>query len=310
MLDWITTIPGILITCGVILLLIAIVLFILGNKKDKRTSNLAMNTGVMNQPLINDEVVTKEQAPMIIDEPKEINMGGVNPANPAIADFTLSKTETTVEEKPAVEPVNTFNFTAPAVEAAPVSENTSVYDFSIPAEIPVVEEQTTVEPTPVVDTTPEVTPITQTVEPVNTFNFTAPAVEAAPVSENTSVYDFSIPTEIPVVEEHTTVEPTPVVDTTPVSEPVVEEIKPVQPEVTIYGGNDPLVNTQVSEPVTHEPYMGTPALEPVTPAVEPVNTFNFTAPTTAPVAEEPKVNVMPTISIPEIQEVNETKEEL
>lgn len=268
MLNWITTIPGILITCGVILLLIAIVLFILGNKKEKRTSNLAMNTGVMNQPLINDEVVTKEQAPMIIDEPKEVSMEGVNPSNPAIVDFAPSQNQPALEPE---EPVNTNSFVVPTVntqqEVNTVSENTSAYDFSISTEIPVVEETT-----------------------VN---------EQAPV-QATNTFDFSIPT-VDVQNE---------------------EVKPVQPEVTIYGGNDPLANTQVvTEPVNHEPYMATtqaPIIEPVVepvrepiiePVVEPVRE-PFIQPASQSVVEEPKINVMPTISIPEIQPVEVEKEEL
>ena len=40
MLDWIMTIPGILISCGVVLLILAVILFILGNKKGKvKTDN-------------------------------------------------------------------------------------------------------------------------------------------------------------------------------------------------------------------------------------------------------------------------------
>ena len=215
MLDWFTTIPGLLISCGVILLLIAVVLFILGNKKEKISNNLAMQTGVMNQPLINDEVMTKEPTSLVMDDAKVESFERVNPQNPSIVDFT-----------PAT----------PVVEENSVSENTEAYDFSIPTEESVVDTTNT-------------------------------------VSENTSSYDFSIP----VVEQ-------------------VEEVK--EPEVTIYGGNDPLENTQVVEEINHEPYGG-------------FREVTITEPTVEPVVEQPKVEAMPTISIPEIQPlVDDNKEEL
>ena len=297
MLDWFTTIPGILITCGVVLLIIAIVLFILGNKKEKRTSNLAMNTGVMNQPLINDEVVTKEPTPMIIDEPKKIDIEGVNPINPAVIDFTPNATAS-VNETPVSVSNNSFEVPTqePIVNMNPVSENTSTYDFTVPTVEPVVEEKP--------------------VESANTYNFNIlstpePVADVNTVTENTSSYDFSIPTEVPTVEEKTNLENTSAYDfSIPTVTPVVEEVKPVQPEVTIYGGNDPLANTQVvTEQVNHEPYMATtqaPIIEPVVePAREP-----FVQPVNQSVVEEPKINVMPTISIPEIQPVEVDKEEL
>ena len=40
MLDWFTTIPGILISAGVILLIISVVLFITGNKQDKKEAKV------------------------------------------------------------------------------------------------------------------------------------------------------------------------------------------------------------------------------------------------------------------------------
>ena len=318
MLDWLTTIPGILIACGVILLLIAIVLFIIGNKKEKRTNSLAMNTGVMNQPLVNDEVLTKEEAPMIIDEPKEMNMGGVNPSNPAIADFTQKAQVASEPVVQSVEPAaGLYDFNQPTVEPVstqtqPVSENTSAYDFSIHTEIPVVNEQPTVDqPTQVVNPT-------IVSEPANTFNLGQSIVEPAatqtqPVTENTSAYDFSISNVVPTIDEvkpqvesvipqAPVEEPAASVNTfdfnIPTPTPVVEEIKPTQPEVTIYGGNDPLVNTQVATgQVNHEPYMGTPEVTVVPPVMQPA-------------VEEPKVNIMPTISIPEIQPIETNKEEL
>jgi hypothetical protein len=179
MLNWFTTIPGLLITCGIILLIIAVVLYVLGNKKEKTSGNVAMNSEMVNQQLTTDEVTTVEPTPVVLDTPIE---------------------EVKIEEPEISEPN-------------------------------------------VIDQEPVTTPVTE--------------------------FDFSIPNAIPA-----------------------EEIKVETPEVTIYGGNSPLENTEV-EPVTnHEPYAG--VSEVVEPKVESV-------------IEQPVA--MPTIDIPAMNTDN-NKEEL
>ena len=178
MLDWFTTIPGLLITCGAVLLLIALVLFILGNRKEKTTNNIAMNTGMANQPLINDEVTTIEPTPIVIDKP--------------------------TEEKSS-EPL--------------VSEPTVINDESAPE-----------------------------------------------VTDFTTEYDFSIPEAAPV-----------------------EEIKVEEPEVTIYGGNNPLKNTEVVEEINHEPYGGHETVEePEVEAIPASEIPTIDIPTMEPITEESK----------------------
>ena len=122
MLDWFATIPGILITCGIILLLIAVVLFVLGNKKEKTSNNMAMNTGMATQPLINDEVTTVEPTPLVLDTPVE----EVKVEEPIISEPTV------IDQQPAAE----------------VSDATTQYDFSIPVtpveEVKIEEPQVTI----------------------------------------------------------------------------------------------------------------------------------------------------------------------
>ena len=208
MLDWIMTIPGLLITSGVVLLILAIILFIIGNKKGKTA--------------------------------KVVETTSDAPAPEAISTDTIS----TVSE-PVVEE------TAPVVENNEVTPANGVINFTPEVETPVEE--------------------------------TAPVVEEAPVVDTTPVEESAPAVEMPVVEE-----------TAPVSEPVAEE-----PAVTIYGGNDPLENTQAVAPVTEAvPYGGapevnvveTPAVEESAPAVE--------MPVVEPVVETP---VAPTVDIPAVE---------
>ena len=58
MLDWFTTIPGILVICGVILLVIAIILFIAGNKKAKKEEMVQTNPVTESANTMNTEVNT------------------------------------------------------------------------------------------------------------------------------------------------------------------------------------------------------------------------------------------------------------
>ena len=59
MLEWFTTIPGVLVICGVVLLIIAIVLFVMGSKKGKTVP-------VNNEMCMNRQRVRRLQMPTII----------------------------------------------------------------------------------------------------------------------------------------------------------------------------------------------------------------------------------------------------
>ncbi len=75
MLDWFTTIPGILIACGVILLVIAIILFILDNKKPKTEKVNASNLSNLDNS--NNSVDNSTQLNTTVDVPS-INNGVTN----------------------------------------------------------------------------------------------------------------------------------------------------------------------------------------------------------------------------------------
>ena len=116
MLDKITTMPGILITCGVVLLVIAIILFLLGNKKDKKVENSAPVSDV-NEPIVNDtvavepiavpepvSVVTNEE-PEIVAAPTDGFDFSVEEPAPVEAPSMVETEEVTIVEEPVVEPV-------------------------------------------------------------------------------------------------------------------------------------------------------------------------------------------------------------
>ncbi len=137
-LDWFTTIPGILISLGVVLLIVALILFITGSKGTK-----------------------KEKVESDIDNTKEANgsetiaVTQVTSTQPVVEDKTQPEVSETVQDIPTVQPAvvedNTVveTNTLPEVEVKPVEEAkldqtmVSVYGEEKPSEveIPVVEEK-------------------------------------------------------------------------------------------------------------------------------------------------------------------------
>lgn len=146
-----------------------------------------------------------------------------------------------------------------------------------PAILPKQEKR--VKPVIYQEPTPEPVPV---VEPVDTTPAPAPVVEPEPVVEPVD----TIPAPAPVVEPEPVVEP---VDTTPIPAPVVEPTPIVEPEPVV----EPVDTTPVPAPVVEpepvvEPVDTTPAPAPVVepePMVEP-------APVPQP-KEEPKVEPKP-----------------
>ena len=164
MLDWFMTIPGILIICGVILLVIAVVLFVLGSKKDKKAvvntvsevaNDIASNEEVtpiapveavdsMNVEVASNEVSAPEvestPEPIVISEPEvsEVQDVNVNTEEPAMV------YESTVEVEPVVNipEMDVPQMVEEVTSEEPVSVETNVYG----GESPVVNFETEVKP--------------------------------------------------------------------------------------------------------------------------------------------------------------------
>ena len=224
MFDWFLTLPGILVICGVVLLLIAVVLFIKGNKNG------------------NKEVVEEK-----VEEPKEeVKLTAEEEIkNMYTFDNTIENSEKVEENVPAEE----VKIEEPVVDT-PVVETNDSYNFN---ESGVVTQEVQIEE-----------PVVATEESVSAPAEEIVIEEPAPV-ETSNTYNFNETSSITT----DTVEPTveqPVIDI-----PIVAPMDDVQPK--IYGGNDPLENTQVLPEVEKAPYgIETPVEEPVVAApVEEAN---------------------------------------
>lgn len=253
-LDWFLTIPGILISCGVLLLLIALIIFIVtsvkAKKEEKAKEESVENVAVDAVPAV-DPVVP--EAASVVPEPS------VSPVTPTVSvmDDVQPATAPVVEEKAPVIDMTPIEPVTPVAEN-PVVTNDNV--LGIPPMEPIAPIAAVEEPA-----APAVAPM---VEPV------APVVEPTPV---TNMEDTLSNLEMP---EATNLEKTSVsiyggADPTipPITEP---EHRP------IYGGADPMEATQSMRPIV-EPTPVEPVVTPIIPEV----TFEDTK-AEDPV-EEPKV---------------------
>lgn len=113
-LNWFTTIPGILISLGVVLLIIALILFIVGGKKTKKEEKVVTSTeadapAMENAstpditPIADVDVNTVEVQPEVsVEEPKfeDIQVGtpGIDPINPVESEVASTDELAKVEE--------------------------------------------------------------------------------------------------------------------------------------------------------------------------------------------------------------------
>lgn len=177
MLDWFTTIPVILIICGIILLVIAIILFIVGSKKGKKELKQMVDFSA--------------------------NSSTVDNSVSAIAgnNLSISPVETVVENNPSISTIENVT-TTPSTMDFNVSEQ-PVINIPEPEVVSTIDEKPveTIVPQvvePIVETNEQSVPIYGGTEPI--YNFTAPS------DKPVTIYGGNDPLEatqtLPKVEEH------------------------------------------------------------------------------------------------------------
>ena len=229
MLDWFTTIPGILVICGVILLVIAIILFIAGNKKAKKEEMVQTHPVTESANTMNTEVNTTADTNI-----GEVNVQEVSP----------------VMEQASTIPTESVSLENNELHKMEVESNNDVSPIKIeePVQIP-SEEIHIEEPVKISDT--EIHNEEASIpEPVSIPSIDNSVNSMDTVSDETS-FNIPIPTEKPSFDNTST---SIYGGASPISNISMNEEKPV----TIYGGNDPLEATQSIPKVEehHEPYGG------------------------------------------------------
>ncbi len=229
MLDWFTTIPGILVICGVILLVIAIILFIAGNKKAKKEEMVQTNPVTESANTMNTEVNTTAETNI-----GEVNVQEVSPVMEQASTIPTESVSLENNELPKME-VESNNDVSPIKIEEPVQ---------IPSEEIHIEEPVKISDTEIHNEEASIP------EPVSIPSIDNSVNSMDTVSDETS-FNIPIPTEKPSFDNTST---SIYGGASPISNISMNEEKPV----TIYGGNDPLEATQSIPKVEehHEPYGG------------------------------------------------------
>ena len=229
MLDWFTTIPGILVICGVILLVIAIILFIAGNKKAKKEEMVQTNPVTESANTMNTEVNTTADTNI-----GEVNIQEVSPVMEQASTIPTESVSLENNELPKMK-VESNNDVSPIQIEEPVQ---------IPSEEIHIEEPVQISDTEIHNEEASIP------EPVSMPSIDNSLNSMDTVSDETS-FNIPIPTEKPSFDNTST---SIYGGASPISNISMNEDKPV----TIYGGNDPLEATQSIPKVEehHEPYGG------------------------------------------------------
>ena len=266
--DWFLTIPGMLITAGVFLLIIAFIMMLVGSKKNKKEEKIENNQ-------TNSEVVASPVQPEAVVAPQnvDVQVATSEPLGPIPEVSTIDMSQPVVApiEMPTISPVASAEVVEPM--AMPVVE--PVVDAVQPVvEVNPVEVIVPIEPVAIIDSSEEVIP-TEKIESV------AEVVLEQPDATNLEKTSVNIYGGNPI--------------------PTIEAI-PDTPR-PIYGGADPLEATQNLPKVDihHEPYSGG-QVEVVTPMpipeIQPIPVVEASSVAT-PVTSIPDVNHV----TPEIVEV-------
>ncbi|MFR7674859.1 MAG: hypothetical protein ACLU02_04440 [Clostridia bacterium] len=316
-LSWFKTVPGLLITCGVVLLIIALIIFIVTSKNNKNAKKEAQD----NNPK-GEDTTPKDNVQPVSDGVSSETVAAVNTdagANTSVETPVQNATPVTenvgIESLQNMQPTQTVNPTpievetvssAPVVEdtpalSSPVVNNTTVDAYQAMANsAAILNDNYVQEP---------VAPVSQSVEPIEV------APEVTPVVQP----EVSAPINPEVISPSVDAIPTPVAPTvSSVSNEQhaiyggVSQILPNDMSINtgssnhqIYGGANPLENTQ-SLPImgNTQPEMSTapvsvaPEVAPVVPDIPIVNATPIIPNVSVTPVEENIVIPTPEVSTP------------
>lgn len=286
---WFTSVSGILITCGVVLLILALILFIVGSKKGKKNSN--QPTDVNTAPASTNVEATATEQPVVggVDATVSTDVNTVTPTG-------VEATQTATVSPELV--INSNEVSAvPSADSNSVVPETVTADPSVTAEVPVMPV-----PEPVVSTTeinsvptisneeslemPNATNLDKTMVSVYGGANPADAIANVNVDEHKPIYGGNDPLEatqnLPKMDEHH--EPYGgAMDEAKIAEAASQTVSPV-PEVQSIPMPEvqpiPAVNTVSEEvkPIAVE----TPSIQPVQPTPVEIPTPAATQPTAVP----------------------------
>ena len=292
--EWFLTVPGILITAGVILLLIALILLLTsGKKEEEKVEEVSepVNPVADTQPQVEETIAVPQMPEVSLEQP--------------VAAPTMEQPVAPVFEQP----------TAPAVDVAPVLESASI---PVIESVPEVKEEPKIEifepsfdVAPVAPTVNVEAPVSNNISSVEEVKVEEPEVKptvsiyggASPVKDIFNqpeqpkvIYGGADPLEntgsIPKVEVNTVIPS--FNEVTPIMEPTTPEIPVTQTAV---------MDNSVTETISAAPTVSFEPVEsvmPTAPEVAPVSAL-FETPVAPVVESQPTVPATPVAQKEEIE---------
>lgn len=338
-LNWFTTIPGLLITGGVLLLVIALIIFIVTSRKEKKNvsanSNNANNINAGGLSNLNETVNQPTAVQPVFNQ------------QPTDGSFSLGQNASMVENTPVIAPTVmdnpvSDNFSNPGINAP--MENFSVeQSLNVPSSVENVAVMPTVDSLPVnnQEVVNESMGIPTAVAEVNSASTISPSISElqTPVMDSFGAVDSSsqevvVPAISEVQENSSSINVNETV--APSVEQVVPELQDVgAPSIgmdghytspynqsapnntSIYGGASPNVSGVVVNQISPQIYGGANPLEgtqaiPVASSNNEINSQQSVPPLevtpvvniSAPVVEQPAVTPVSNVSIPDSNNVD------
>ena len=261
-LNWFLTVPGMFISAGVLLLVVAIIVLIVSSAKGKKEKKKVEKATPATPEVKAAAAVVSDAA--IVNAPQTGNVPNQMPVDVLQQQNIPMMQQQNVPSDLGVQPAIVNNgmpqvnvMLGPSQMPAPGFQNVAQPNIGMTQNIPIVEpapmmpEAPVVEPAPMMQSVPivEPTPMVQEV----------PIVEAAPMMQNAPIVEPA-----PIVQEAPIVEPAPMMPEAPVAEPA-----PMMPEAPVVEPPPMVQEVQSVEPV---PAMTTPAgmvpTTPVTPVMQ------------------------------------------
>lgn len=291
--EWFLTIPGILITCGVILLIIALIMFIVSSMKGKSSSSKASVDEEVGS-VSNDQSQVSNQVESVVVDSNNTQEGltGVN-------DFGFVQDSQQTLNNDSVKETSFINESISTDSVEPVLETTNIDDIipEIIVDVPVVD-------TPVIDV--------PSIQPLVDSDISNSLDNNSNVDESLSTVNLSSESsDVLEMPDATNLEETSVNiygGVTPITEAINVESEVSRP---IYGGADPLEATQnlPRVDVHHEPYSGgigpVVDIQPMEEVVSTPSNNTVVEEVVSPIVEQTVSEVLPTPSIVEIPDVEQ-----
>ena len=255
-LNWFLTVPGMFISAGVLLLVVAIIVLIVSSAKGKKEKKKVEKATPATPEVKAAAAVVSDAA--IVNAPQTGNVPNQMPVDVLQQQNIPMMQQQNVPSDLGVQPAIVNNgmpqvnvMPVPSQMPAPGFQNVAQPNIGMTQNIPIVEPAPMMQSVPIVEPTPMVQEV--------------PIVEAAPMMQNAPIVEPA-----PMVQEAPIVEPAPMMPEAPVVEPtpMVQEVQSVEPVPAMTTPAGMVPTTPVTPVMQSTPLMQSVPMVQTSPEVE------------------------------------------